>query len=73
VNTNSIQPVWITITEAAQYLSVSVGFLRKCVRLRKVPFVRAGSKSLRFRKSDLDRWLQANGCDGEENGGWKVS
>ena len=46
------------IRRAAQYLGVSVAFLRKAVRLRQVPFARVGSKILRFRRSELDRWVQ---------------
>jgi excisionase family DNA binding protein len=56
---------WMTIKEAAKYLHVSIAFLRKCVRLRRVPFARAGTKSLRFRRSDLDKWLESNGTGGE--------
>ncbi len=56
---------WCDIKAAAAYLGMSVAFLRKAVRLRKVPFARAGAKSLRFRRSDLDHWLEANGCDGD--------
>ena len=56
---------WWNIKKAAAYLGVSIAFLRKAVRLRKVPFARAGSKAIRFRRSDLDRWLEGNGCNGE--------
>ena len=56
---------WWDIRKAADHLGVSVAFLRKAVRLRKVPFARAGTKALRFRRSDLDQWLEANGCGGE--------
>jgi excisionase family DNA binding protein len=56
---------WCNIRQAAEHIGVSVAFLRKAVRLRKVLFARAGSKALRFRRSDLDRWLEANGCIGE--------
>jgi excisionase family DNA binding protein len=56
---------WCDIKKAAAYMGMSVAFLRKAVRLRTVPFARAGSKSLRFRRSDLDHWLEANGCHGE--------
>lgn len=52
---------WLDIREAAAHLNVSVAFLRKSVRLNKVPFARAGTKVLRFRRSDLDRWLESNG------------
>jgi excisionase family DNA binding protein len=56
---------WWDIKKAAAHLGMSVAFLRKAVRLRQVPFARAGSKSLRFRGTDLDRWLEGNGCGGE--------
>lgn len=56
---------WWDIKRAAAYLGVSIAFLRKAVRLRKVPFARVGTKALRFRRSDLDRWVEANGCPGE--------
>ena len=58
-STNALD--WMTIKDAAQYLKVSVGFLRKAVRQKSVPFARAGSKALRFRREDLDRWLKSNG------------
>jgi excisionase family DNA binding protein len=56
---------WWNIKQAASHLGISVAFLRKAVRMRKVPFARVGTKALRFRRSDLDRWLEANGCSGE--------
>jgi excisionase family DNA binding protein len=56
---------WWDIRKAAEHLGVSVAFLRKAVRLRKVPYARAGSKALRFRRDDLDRWMEQNGCRGE--------
>jgi excisionase family DNA binding protein len=55
---------WWKIRRAAEYLDVSEAFLRKAVRLRKVPFVRVGSKALRFRKADLDLWVQENTSGG---------
>ena len=56
---------WWDIRKSAEYLGVSVAFLRKAVRHKAVPFARAGSKVLRFRRSDLDSWLESNGT-GEE-------
>jgi excisionase family DNA binding protein len=56
---------WLTISEAARHIGMSVGFLRKAVRLRSVPHTRVGSKALRFDHEALDRWLEASGCDGE--------
>ena len=56
---------WWDIRKTAQYLSVSVPFLRKAVRTKTVPFARVGAKALRFRRIDLDRWLEASGTVGE--------
>jgi excisionase family DNA binding protein len=50
---------WLTIREAATYIGMSVGFLRKAVRLRTVPHTRIGSKALRFDRDALDQWLAA--------------
>jgi excisionase family DNA binding protein len=48
---------WLTIKEAARYIGMSVGFLRKAVRLRSVPHTRVGTKALRFDRDALDQWL----------------
>jgi excisionase family DNA binding protein len=56
---------WLSIREAAGYLNMSVPFIRKQVRHRLIPFARVGSKALRFRREDLDRWLESNSCGGE--------
>jgi excisionase family DNA binding protein len=53
---------WLSIREAAGYLNMSVPFIRKQVRHRLIPFARVGSKALRFRREDLDRWLESNSC-----------
>jgi len=62
---NSAAPEpWCDIRSAAEYLDVSVPFLRKQVRLGRIPFARAGRKNLRFRKSELDEWMK-----GQSHGG----
>jgi excisionase family DNA binding protein len=50
---------WMTIKEAAGYIGVSISFLRK--HLSRLPHARAGGKILRFRRNDLDNWLEQNG------------
>jgi excisionase family DNA binding protein len=62
---NSSFSEWCNIRQAAAHLGVSVGFVRKAVRLKQIPFARLGTKALRFRLSDLDRWAEANGTGGE--------
>jgi excisionase family DNA binding protein len=65
MNTTTSYGDWLTITQAGRYLNVSVAFLRKRVRTHSVPFARIGSKSLRFRRSDLDSWMEVNSSGGE--------
>lgn len=47
------------ITSTAKYLGMSVAFLRKAVRLNKIPHSRIGDKALRFSKRDVDAWIAA--------------
>ncbi len=56
---------WCDIRTAAKHTKMSVGFWRKAVRLKLVPFARIGSKAIRFRLSDLDRWIESNSNGGE--------
>ena len=62
---------WLTISEAARHIGMSVGFLRKAVRLRTVPYARIGTKALRFDRSALDEWLNSASCCGGLNNGSK--
>lgn len=55
---------WLTSKEAAEYLRLpSVGVLRWLVSQRRVPFRKLG-RSLRFKKSELDRLLEASAIGG---------
>lgn len=45
--------------EAAEYLGLTPGTLRVWVSKKKIPYVKVGGK-VRFRKSDLDGFLDAN-------------
>jgi excisionase family DNA binding protein len=45
--------------DAAHYLGCKPGTLRVWVSKRKVPFVKVG-RLVRFRKADLDAWLESN-------------
>lgn len=52
---------WLTSDEAAAYLRLpTVGALRVLVCKRKLPFHKLGRR-LRFRKSELDQFLDASG------------
>lgn len=62
---HSTLPEWLNIQQTAKYLNVSVAFIRKCVRRKSIPFVRIGTKVLRFRISELENWIETSGCAGE--------
>jgi excisionase family DNA binding protein len=49
-----MQHRWLTIREAAQYLRMSVAFLRKCVRQNTIPHTHIGSKALRFDRQAIE-------------------
>jgi DNA binding domain, excisionase family len=57
--------------EAAKFLNIKVDTLYDWVQLRRcnIPYIKIG-KFLRFRKSDLDKWLEAytvRGFDDDSN------
>lgn len=63
----SIQRRLLTDPEAAAYLGVSISFLRqgrmegrRNNRSPGPPFIRMGSKAIRYDLQDLDAWLAAN-------------
>ena len=55
---------WLTSSEATEYLRLpSVGTLRVLVFKRQIPFHKLG-RSLRFKKCELDRLLEASRIGG---------
>lgn len=64
----TVAPVLFTEREAARYIGMSRSFLRKARmegdrknRTPAPPFVRVGSRAIRYRVSDLDAWIDALG------------
>ena len=49
----------LTFEATSHYLSINVATLRRYVFENKIPFVKIG-KLVRFRKSDLDKFVSAN-------------
>lgn len=50
----------LTTKEAAQYIGMSEAFLerdRSCAGEGKIPYVRVGTRSVRYRRLDLDNYL----------------
>ena len=51
-------PVFLSETEAAQYLSLSVKTLRRWRFARKGPtYAKLNNKLIRYAKTDLDEWI----------------
>jgi excisionase family DNA binding protein len=48
---------WVTVEEAARYLSVTVFTIRNAAWGGELPFVRAGKRNI-FDRNDLDRWAE---------------
>ena len=52
---------WYTPKEAAQYIGRSTSFLDKdhmeSNKSPEIPFTKQGSRTIRYRKSDLDTWI----------------
>lgn len=47
----------MTIEEVAKYLKVTKKTIYYLIYQKSLPTVKLGSRLLRFRKSDIDRWL----------------
>jgi len=58
-----VESPWLTVKEAAAYLSVSPGTVRNWVSQHYVPFVRRGHV-VRFNRHQLDQWLSHGACKG---------
>ena len=56
---NDIRPAVLTKAQAAVYLGISQVTLHRMVKAGEIPHTRV-SKSIRFRISDLDEYLEAN-------------
>jgi len=54
---------WMTVQEAAAYLSVSPGTIRNWVSQRYIPFVKRG-RVVRFHRDRVDEWLDRGACAG---------
>jgi excisionase family DNA binding protein len=59
---------YLTIEELAGYLKVAVQTVRRWVLNREVPFHKV-KKVIRFRVSEIEKWVDGDGCEvPEENG-----
>lgn len=59
MSVDSITPALLTIEEAAAYLNTTVRHLRRLKAEERIPYTLVG-KFLRFRRSELDEWIDEN-------------
>lgn len=56
-----MQPQLLTTKDAAQYLGVSIAFLeRDRWAGARIPFIKVGSRAVRYRLTDLDSHITSN-------------
>ena len=48
----------LDVGQAAAYLTIKPGYVRRLVRERRIPYVKVG-KFVRFEQAELDEWLVA--------------
>ncbi len=53
-------PEILTYQEASAYLRIPVNTLYWMVHENRIPHIRIGARSVRFRRSELDAWLAKN-------------
>lgn len=49
----------LTVKDLAEYLSVKMSWVYEAVRSKGLPYLKLGAH-LRFRRSEIDRWLDEN-------------
>ena len=54
---------WLTVPEAAAYLKISESALRTLVNRSRVPFCKPSGRMIRFKRSELDSWLESHRAD----------
>jgi excisionase family DNA binding protein len=54
-----MEPDLLTYDEAAAFLKTKIGTLRQMVHYGRIPYIRFGPRSVRFRREALAGWLAA--------------
>lgn len=57
----------ITAAAASSLLNIRVQRLYELVRQRTIPYVKLGSRQLRFDEGELTAWAKRGGADGERS------
>jgi excisionase family DNA binding protein len=62
---------YLTIPELAAALKFSVQTIRRYVLKREIPFHKI-RKAIRFKPSEVERWIESGGLDSSADGGGEV-
>lgn len=63
-----IDEAFLTTEEVLEYLQVNLRTVYRLIKAGKIPAVRVG-RQWRFRKSDIDAWLDSQGARGQRHAG----
>ena len=66
--TGNQNAAYLTYAEASSLLGVKRGTLYSWVSRRAIPFVRLSPRMIRFRRTDLDEWLNSRSVRPEQLG-----
>lgn len=50
----------LTLSEAATFLGISIGYLYRLTCGKKIPFYKPNGKLVYFKRSELERWVTTN-------------
>jgi excisionase family DNA binding protein len=65
---NSSNPIWLTLSEAAHRARTSAPTLRREVRARRLRCARVGGRrAMRFRPAWIDEWLEQTSTPAQED------
>lgn len=65
MNNNQIDN-YISIEEAAEYLGVKTATIRSWIKNKGMPSHRVGGKLLKFKKSEIDEWINNEDKEGSK-------
>lgn len=63
-----MQKTILSYAEAAELLGIVRNTLYSMVRRKRIPHVRLGSRLVRFRRAELEAWMEARSVKCLENG-----
>ena len=61
LDTNPETDRYMSVDEAARYLSISQQTLMRYIHAGQIPVHRIGARLLRLQRSEIDAWVQAQG------------